>query len=246
MIKSQFVSVFLGFALLAMVIPCTASAQSDNEVDIVLEPGEVMAVVGEPFELTIKAIPNGQQLAAVDVFLDFNPAHLEVVDVHPDEPGIQIDPGATLATPLATKIDNSQGEITYCAGMPFGMASPDNTFTVATVRFQLKENATGTSEITFHTETPRQTMAAYKGNQVLGTLSGATVTVGSATAPSPAPAATPKPEPTPTPATPPVPPAPEATQSPLPTLVGLPWWLLAVIAVMVIGLIVFFVVKIRA
>ncbi len=250
--KKRIISVLLGLILLAAASPCTAIAESENLVDIALEPPAITGVEGETIEVTIKAIPNSQKIAAMDVFLDFDATYLEVVDVQPDEPGIQIEPGTTLALPLATKIDNSSGGITYCAGLPFGMDSPNDAFTMASVTFRLKEDTAGTTEITFHTEAPRQTMVAYKGNPVLGSLTGTTVTVSADTAASPpvieetesmpiAPAKLAAPQMSPT-----SPPAPTEVPKPVPEApAGLAWWMIVIIIGLVAALLGFFTVKIR-
>jgi hypothetical protein len=252
--KKRIMSVLLGLILLAAASPGTAIAESENLVDIALEPPSITGVKGETIEVTIRAIPNGQKMAAMDVFLDFDAAYLEVVDVQPDEPGIQIEPGTTLALPLATKVDNSRGEITYCAGMPFGMDSPDDAFTVASVTFRLKEDTAGATEITFHTEMPRQTMVAYKGNPVLGSLTGTAVTVSAATATrqpvqtiieiESTPIAPVKPAATQT--LPPSPAAPPEVSKPVQGMFsGMAWWMILVIIGLVVGLGGLFVVKIR-
>ena len=181
----QTLTFVLAFIVLLATSPSVAIAQSGNLVDIVLEPPEVTGKKGDTFELTVKAIPNGQEFKVMDVFLDFDPAYLEVVDMDPDKPGIQITPGTTLTFLLATAVDNSRGEITHCAGLPGGADSPDDVFTVANITFRIKADAAGTTEITFHTQQPRQTIVAYNGSSVLGTLSGAAVTVEATSAPEP-------------------------------------------------------------
>ena len=259
--KKRIVSVLLGLILLSAASPYTAIAQSEDLVDIVLEPPEITSVKGETFEVTVRAIPNGQKMAAMDVFLDFDATYLEVVDTQPDEPGIQIEPGTTLALPLAMEVDNSRGEITYCAGMPFGMDSPDDAFTVATINFQLKEHTASATEIKFHTEMPRQTMVAYKGNPVLGDLAGTAVkviesaasglpveikmeptpiepiesTATRASPPLPAPATTPNPAP---------PASPDLPKPVTETSAGFEWWILVII-VLVPVMVGFFIVKKR-
>lgn len=247
--KKQILGLGLGVILLLAASQSVATARSENLVDIVLEPPVIAGEKGETFEMTIKAIPNSQKMAAMDVFLDFDPAYLEVVDVSPDEPGIQIEPGATLALVLATKVDNSSGEITYCAGMPFGADSPDDAFTVASITFRIKPDATGTTAITFHTEMPRQTMVAYGGDPVFGSHRGAEVAVGATPAPvSPIVEAKPAPEPASVPASTPAPtlvhgerPGPTSETS-----AGLDWWLLLVIGLAVVGLGSFMIARRRA
>ncbi len=182
--KRRILSLLLAFIVLLNVSPSVAATQSENLVDLVMEPPEITGKKGGTFELAIKAIPNGQKLVAMDVFLDFEPAYLEVVDFNPDEPGIQIEPGTTLTSVLATVIDNSNGEITYSAAI-LGRESPDDVFTVANITFRIKADVAGTTKITFHTQIPRQTMVAYQGNPVLGLLSGATVTMEAASLSAP-------------------------------------------------------------
>jgi hypothetical protein len=145
--------------------------------------------------------------------------------------------------------------------MPFGMDSPDDAFTVATINFRLKEHTASATEIKFYTDMPRQTMVAYKGNPVLGDLTGTAVkviesaasglpveikmepmpieslesTATQASPPLPAPATTPKPAP--------------STSSELPkpvpeTSAGFEWWILVIIVLLPI-LVGFIIVKKR-
>ena len=70
--KKRIMSVLLGLLLLSAATPCTAVAESENLVDVVLEPPSIVGVKGTTIEVAISAIPNGQQMAAMDVFLDFS------------------------------------------------------------------------------------------------------------------------------------------------------------------------------
>ncbi|MBA7714722.1 hypothetical protein ES703_123754 [subsurface metagenome] len=220
--RRQILSLALAFIILLAVSPSVAIAQSENLVDLAIEPSEITGDKGGTFQLAIKAIPNGQKLAAIDVFLDFDPAYLEVVDFNPDKPGVQIDPGTTLTFLMAAEVDNSNGMITHSGIMPPGRESPDDAFTVANITFRIKANAAaGTTKITFHTQTPRNTIVAYKSNSILGLLSGATVTVGTASVPALLPEET-ESSPPPTSessSTPPSEEVPESAETPEPTTV---------------------------
>jgi len=235
MLKIQIISFVLGLAILLTVSQSVAIARSENLVDIVLEPPMIKGENGETFALTIKAIPNSQKMAAMDVFLDFDPAYLEVVDVSPDEPGIQIEPGSILTLLLATEVDNSNGEITYCAGMPLGVDSPDDAFTVASLTLRIKADTVCTTALTFHREMPRQTMVAYKGNSVLGSLSGAEVNVGAASTPLP-PVVETEPVPTPVAATTAVPVPAETSGHTSETSGGFTMWISLIIGLVALGL----------
>ena len=237
MLKKQILNFIVGLIILLAASQSVATARSENLVDIVLEPPIITGEKGETFKLTIKAIPNSQKMAAMDIFLDFDPAYLEVVDANPDKPRIQIEPGNILTLLLATEVDNSNGEIAYCAGMPLGTDSPDDAFTVASVTLRIKADAIGTTALTFHTEMPRQTMVAYKGNSVLGALSGAEVTVEATPTPVP-PIVETEPAPTPVATTTPVPtPVPVLTETPRPTpetSAGFAKWIPLIIGLVVV------------
>ncbi|MFC2071877.1 cohesin domain-containing protein [Chloroflexota bacterium] len=193
MLKRRILTLLLAFIILLTINTSVATAQSENLVDLVMEPPEITGKRGGTFELAIKAIPNGQKLVAMDVFLDFDPVYLEVVDSNPDVSGIQIDPGTILTSLMAAEVDNSNGRITHSTAM-FGRESPDDVFTVANITFRTKATAAaGATEITFHTEIPRKTEVAYDGNSVLGLISGATVTMEAASVPLPTIASSPPP-----------------------------------------------------
>jgi hypothetical protein len=208
------------YLVIVLLFLCVSSgvqafAQTGSRVDLILDPAQVKVKPGDTFEVTIKAAPSSQELAAMDVFLDFDPQFLEVVDSLPDKSGVQIKPGTVLTQPLSensNRVDNSKGEIDFGAGMPLGKAYSEVTpLTVATVTFKTKPELTGSTEINFHDIAPRQTMVAYVGANVLGTAKGASVNIS-----EPPPPAPPAPEPPAPPAAapPPAPASPSATQPP--------------------------------
>lgn len=184
--KNTLLSLLVFCMLLFALGQNTVFAQNADAVNLVLDPATVNVKPGDTFEIAVKAVPNNQQFQAMDVFLDFDPRVMEVVDALPAEPGIQVKPldkWPVQPTPLnpvilANQVDNFKGEITFCVGIPIPKTYDSNSpVTVATVTFKVKANATGSAPITFHTVPGRQTQVAYSGVTVWGTLTGAGVAI---------------------------------------------------------------------
>lgn len=179
-------------------------------VDIVLLPANPVVNAGATTDITIQVQPNGQDVIGADVFLDFNPAHLEVVT---------IKPGTTLNTVLQNRYDNAAGSIDYGAGT-LNQPYPSATFTLAIITFKAKSGGVSTP-IAFHWPPPRETFATSGSSPVLRSASNTNVNIQGGAAPAPTPTATtppptsPPPAPTPAPTTPARPPV--ITPVPTPT-----------------------------
>jgi hypothetical protein len=145
-------------------------------VNLSIQPSTETVGVGEVFELVIQADAGVQPVSGIDAFVDFVPAHLEVVDADVGAPGIQITPGSALPTVIVNEADNYLGTIDFSAGK-LGAPFPTGTFDVATIQFRALAPTSPSTAVTFSTSPPRQTRADYAGGDVTGTLTGGTVTV---------------------------------------------------------------------
>lgn len=135
-------------------------------VDLVLLPPHHTVNAGDTFDVTIEAQRHGQEIHGIDVFLNFDPTYLEVES---------ITPGVALDIVLVEVFDNDAGTLGYSAGRlvpPF----PGDTFDVAVVTFRAKAG-TDSTPISFHHDSPRQTLAVFDGVSKLDETIGATVTI---------------------------------------------------------------------
>lgn len=76
---------------------------------------------------------------------------------------------------IGKRYDNEEGTIDFSAGKISG-TPPSGTFTVATIQFRALGETVVTSLTFAQTET-RNTEAAHDGESILGSLTGATVTI---------------------------------------------------------------------
>lgn len=224
-------------AVLVLTLVLSASAgiaAQEQVVDLVLEPAIVDVKSGDTFVVVIQARPGGQAVDGMDVFLDYDPALLEVVDAVPEQDGVQVKPGEALPLVMANKADNNTGKLTYSAGK-LDQPWPESDFMVASITFRAK--ASGVAPIAFSLERFRQSVVASAGENALRSVTGAGVGIDTepvavppviieavtppTPAPAPVPAPTPAPTPSPVPAPAPVPapvpgPAPQPTPTPTP------------------------------
>jgi len=157
-------------------------AQDDGRVDLFLEPATITGNEGDIIKIDINGVTNGQSFKAVDVFLDFDPAFLQVVDSN-GNPSTRIQPSDLLSDRLKNVVINETGEIGYSAGS-LDEISTTETFTIATIYFKIEKTIDTKTEITFHTEYPRTTTVAFSGFNAWGSLTGSSVST-IATAPEP-------------------------------------------------------------
>ena len=101
---------------------------------------------GQNFTVSIMLNTSGQSIAGSDVFLNFNPSILQVVDADSNTGGVQVSAGSLMQNTLVNSVDNGLGKISLSQ-----VASAGSTFTgsgvLATVNFRAV--AAGTSPVTF-------------------------------------------------------------------------------------------------
>jgi hypothetical protein len=149
----------------------TTVPEGVTPVNISMQPATMNVGVGEVFDLVIQAEAGDQPVSGTSAFIDFDPAYLEVQSV---------TPGASLSTVVQNTYNNTAGTIDYGAGK-LGEPFPTGTFTVATIHFKALAISSPSTSITFSTSVPRETRVDYAGNDVTGTITGATVFVSEAT-----------------------------------------------------------------
>jgi hypothetical protein len=130
--------------------------------DVELTPGQQTIPAEQQFniEVLVHAGP-ANQVDTVQVYLDFDPAKLEVV---------KLVGGTTLPVPLQSSFDNTLGRVNYAAGT-FGdpVTAP---FTLVTVTFRGRERTgeEGTNIVFAPRVNPRQTKVVFDGENVTKNL----------------------------------------------------------------------------
>ena len=168
--------------------------QAEEDVAFRVEPSTQTVSVGDTFTATLYVDAGTQSLDSAQAYLDFMPAHLNVLSMTGD---------GTLETELLSNFNNTLGELGYAAAT-FASAQ-SGTFALVTVTFQAMSATSGTP-LAFHTTLPRQTKASLLGTPLAMTVAGGTVTILSematatptATTVTPTETATPGPTATPT------------------------------------------------
>ena len=153
------------------VTPTLTRTPPSSRVRLYVNPTTVTADVGGVFTLDVMVDAGAQPVNSVELYLNFNPALLRVVDASGNPvTTVEADPGA-LSTVLFNSADNSTGQIRYDAGKLSGI-SPTGAFRVATLRFKALAETAGTS-VSY--VAPSDVFDG--GSSVLGTMEGATVTI---------------------------------------------------------------------
>jgi len=147
--------------------PSTLSAVARREVNsaadtvtVSLDPMLVDAGPGDVFELTLGVDAGTQAVDGVQIYLDFDPEILQVVDAQ-GNPVTSINDAGVFDNVIENSVDNSAGEVDYAATVLEG-SKPSGAFVVGTLRFQVLQSTTMT-RIRFSTVEPRYTQVVVGG-----------------------------------------------------------------------------------
>lgn len=127
-----FICLCLLTGLLATGLPTPAAAQS--LIDLSLIPGSHSVTAGDEFDVIICVESRSHQVTEINVFLDFDPEKLRVIDTSSAYEGVQIMPGTALPAVSQNAADNLTGQVNYRASSAGNC--PSDTFSLAAVRFQ--------------------------------------------------------------------------------------------------------------
>jgi hypothetical protein len=145
-----------------------ADEAAAGTVDLVITPSTQTILAGATFTITVEAQSGPQDTCGIDVFLDYDPAHLTILSA---------TPGSSLSKILASPTwDNTAGTFCFGAGQlesPF----PSGAFSVVSVTFQAKNNTTSHTLVSFHTSEPGETMAIWGKEDITGVLAGGNYTI---------------------------------------------------------------------
>ncbi len=142
-----------------------------GSVALSLAPSATQTMQGQVITLNVVAAAGSQQVDAVQVYLDYDPTALAVVDAS-GHFTTSITAGTGLPAVFLNQVDPSRGYVDFMASS-LGGAPASGTFTVATLRLRVLK--AGTSWIRFSLDAWRGTNATYQGESVLGDLQAAQV-----------------------------------------------------------------------
>jgi len=174
-------ALLLTFTLLGFILPRVMYA-----ADLVISPASGSFTAGQTFTATVRVVPGGASVNAVEAGLTFDPTKLSVVSVSKD--GSIFSLWTTEPT-----FSNSAGTVSFGGG-----ATTPFTTTSNLVNVTFRAVADGSGAVNF--ASGASVLAADgRGTDVFKNATGATYTVAAAATPTPTP--TPSPTPTPTPTT---------------------------------------------
>lgn len=174
-----FIRLFIS-ALFAGVL-FLVSAQLGLAADVTMSPASGSYNNGQTFTVTVRALPNGDSINAVEANLTFNTSILQVVSISKDGSAF------SLWTTEPT-FSNSAGTITFGGGSPTPFTSQS---TLATITFRAAGEGDGVVDFS----SASVLAADGRGTDVLENAVGATYTINVGATPEPTPEPTPTPEP---------------------------------------------------
>ncbi len=152
------------------------SASFALAADLAVSPSTGSYSVGQTFTVNLRAVPNGDNVNAVESSLSFNPAVLSVVSV--SKTGSAFSLWTTEPT-----FSNSAGTITFGGGSPTPFTAASNLISVT-----FRTVAEGTGTVTFKNSSVLA--ADGRGTDVFKNATNGSFTVSAATTPTPTPTPT--------------------------------------------------------
>ena len=182
-LQKHFLILFFSIVLAAVFLVPTFA----NAANLVISPGTGSYNAGQTFTATVRAVPDGDNINAVEASMKFDASVLSVVSVSKDGSAF------SLWTTEPT-FSNTNGTISFGGGSPSPFTTTSN---ILNITFRTK--TAGAGAVSF---SEASVLAADgRGTDVFKSSTPATYTVAAGTAPAPQPTPTPTPStPTPTPA----------------------------------------------
>lgn len=174
------------FKLAAMlVVWFLLLASVSYAADLTVSPSTGSYSVGQTFVATVRAVPNGDNINAVESSMSFDSSLLSVVSVSKEGSAFSL-------WTTEPSFSNANGTIDFGGGSPTPFTASSNLLTVT-----FRTVAAGTAAVTF---TDASVLAADgRGTDVFKNSTPGSFTITAATTPTPTPTPVPDPTPTPTP-----------------------------------------------
>ena len=154
-------------------MPAVASASLANGVALKLVPSAVVVRSGEVAAIDVILESGAQPVDGADVYLNFDPNYLAIVDEH-GQAVTQISQGSAFPTLLQNSVDAAKGLINFSAGILVG-ASPMGTLQVARFYVSPLQTSVKWTTVSFSSIGPRRTDVAFAGESILGQTEGGQV-----------------------------------------------------------------------
>jgi ribosomal protein S30 len=170
-IQRIFTSMLLALSIIGSIAIGPHTAQAQGAVNLVLTPATPTVNAGDAFAVTLEAQAGAQPVALAEVYLNFDPALLQVTSLTAGT----VLPAFTGLDPNPTTFDNTLGQIKHIAGT-LGTA-PSGTFTLLTINFTALPGVSGVSPLSFSSTFPRATLVSTSGLNLTGTTVAGSITV---------------------------------------------------------------------
>jgi hypothetical protein len=159
-------------ALAAEAVPALqirGLVESAGAVNLSFSPQSQVASLGEVVTFDMMVEAGEQLLSNVELYIEFDPVVLQVVDASGDPAEAVEADQDTLDIVLLNRVDNQAGRIRYDAGKLVG-ATPSGTFRVATLRLN-RIGEVGQTAVRYLSSSD----VFYRGESVIGSLGQAVV-----------------------------------------------------------------------
>jgi hypothetical protein len=152
----------------------TQSAGAAGDVVLRLSPTNSSVMKDEIFTVAIEVAAASQLVDGATIYINFDATFLQVVDAAGNPASVIVNSGR-FELELLNQVSNSLGQIDFVAAT-FG--TEEGTFTLATIRLKaLLGTGAGSTSLSFVQRENKSTDVLYLGNSVLGSTSGASVTI---------------------------------------------------------------------
>ncbi|MBI4498910.1 MAG: IPT/TIG domain-containing protein, partial [Chloroflexi bacterium] len=138
-------------------------------VHLALRPAAEVVRVGQVFRVEVVASAVQGGVDSVDLFLEFDPATLQLVD-ETGAPATALTAGLHLPVALRSVLDHERGRLALSAGRAPLAPPPGGTFTVATLFFKALA-ASPEAHLALGLSAAAPTTVHYQGRSVLGSVS---------------------------------------------------------------------------
>jgi hypothetical protein len=98
---------------LAMILFFSSCLVSSAAPRFYLDPPRATYYVGEEFEIKIMANTDGEDTNSADVFMNYDPGVIDVIDSDQELPGTQVKMGKAFQVPAYNLVDESAGELKF-------------------------------------------------------------------------------------------------------------------------------------
>lgn len=150
-----------------------------GNADLSIAPSSKTHNVGDTSTVDVFLNPNDENVAAVELVINYNPAVIQVTGITPG--AFFTDETATVGNPIEIIKTFTNGQIHYAVGFPLGSNHGSTAAkNVAQVSYTVLSSATGTSNLDFVISgNPKTTISDTTAQNVLGNVFNGSINIGS-------------------------------------------------------------------